>query len=309
MIEISFAAAFFGGVLALLSPCSALLLPAFFAYAFQSRSELTARTLLFYLGLATIFVPLGMGASLASTLFVDHRDTMIVVAGALLIAFGVLELAGKSLTFIRMGGNANETTSIFGTYTLGMVYGFGGFCSGPILGSVLTVAATDDNVLRSGAMLAVYALGTTVPLFIFALLWDRLGVGSRKIIRGYGVQFGPLFIHSTNLIAGLLFVLLGASFIALGGTNALEGVYDGWGFTELSFQADERVRDATGWIPDVAVFALAGLALVAGSIYVYSRVRSHDDDEWHDSADDEAHDALESGRGQASGRPGAVNRF
>jgi cytochrome c biogenesis protein CcdA len=294
MIEISFAAAFFGGVLALLSPCSALLLPAFFAYAFQSRSELTTRTVLFYLGLATIFVPLGMGASLASTLFVDHRDTMIVVAGALLIAFGILELAGKSLTFIKMGGNADETTSIFGTYSLGMVYGFGGFCSGPILGSVLTVAATDDNVLRGGAMLAVYALGSTVPLFIFALLWDRLGVGSRKIIRGYGVQIGPLFIHSTNLIAGLLFILLGVSFIALGGTNALESIYDGWGFTELSFQADERVRDTIGRVPDLAVFALAGLAIIVASIYVYSRPRGPTEEDWHGTEDEDSLDTLES---------------
>ena len=163
MIEISFAAAFIGGVLALLSPCSALLLPAFFAYAFQSRSELTARTVLFFLGLATIFVPLGMGASLASTLFVDHRNTLILVAGFMLIGFGILELAGRSLSFIKLGGGSSETSSLFATYSLGMVYGFGGFCSGPILGSVLTVAATDGNVLRGGGMLAIYALGSVVP--------------------------------------------------------------------------------------------------------------------------------------------------
>ena len=63
MLEVSFAAAFAGGVLSLLAPCSALLLPAFFAYAFTSRTELFGRTLLFLAGLCTVFVPLGLGAS------------------------------------------------------------------------------------------------------------------------------------------------------------------------------------------------------------------------------------------------------
>jgi len=280
MLEISFAAAFVGGILALLSPCSALLLPAFFAYAFQSRSELTARTILFYLGLATIFVPLGMGASLASTLFNDHRDTIIVIAGFVLIGFGILELAGRSLTFLKPGGSSDQTSSLFGTYTLGMVYGFGGFCSGPILGSVLTVAATDDNVLRGGGMLAIYALGSTVPLFILAMAWDRLGLGSKKLIRGWGFEFGPIKIHSSNLFAGIMFIVLGIVFIALQGTNALAGTYESWGFTELSFQADEWVRGATGWIPDGVIFAALGLLAVSGLVYAYRRLRPPDDGDW-----------------------------
>jgi cytochrome c biogenesis protein CcdA len=51
VLEISYLAAFFGGILSLLSPCSALLLPAFFAYAFQSRKDLLTKTAIFYLGL------------------------------------------------------------------------------------------------------------------------------------------------------------------------------------------------------------------------------------------------------------------
>jgi cytochrome c biogenesis protein CcdA len=271
VIEVSFAAAFFGGILALLSPCSALLLPAFFAYAFQNRTELLARTFLFYLGLATIFVPLGMGATLATSLFLDNRDTMIVVAGVLLIAFGILELSGRSigLPFANRSSGAVETKNLFGTYTLGLVYGFGGFCSGPILGSVLTVAAAGDNALRGGALLAVYALGTVIPLFIIASLWDKAGVGKAKWLRGWGVKIGPLAIHSTNLIAGTVFVLLGFTFIFLDGTNALSSVYTDLGFTELSFQADERIKDLTSWIPDGVFIAAILLALAGGVWYIF----------------------------------------
>ncbi|RLC55162.1 MAG: cytochrome c biogenesis protein CcdA [Chloroflexi bacterium] len=274
MIEVSFAAAFFGGILALLSPCSALLLPAFFAYAFQNRTELIARTFLFYLGLATIFVPLGMGATLATSLFLDNRETMIVVAGVVLIAFGILELSGRTigLPFFSgsgAGSGAAETKNLFGTYTLGLVYGFGGFCSGPILGSVLTVAAAGDNALRGGGLLAIYALGTVLPLFIIASLWDSTGVGKAKWLRGWGVNIGPLAIHSTNLIAGTVFVLLGLSFIFLDGTNALSGLYSGLGFTELSFQADERIKDLTSWIPDGVFIAAVLTALAAGVWYIF----------------------------------------
>ncbi|HUF52978.1 MAG TPA: cytochrome c biogenesis CcdA family protein [Dehalococcoidia bacterium] len=279
MVEVSFIAAFIGGVLSLLSPCSALLLPAFFAYAFQSRRELTARTFIFYLGLSTIFVPLGMGASFASFLFLDNRDTMITVAGALLIAFGVLELAGRSLSFIRMpSGGGDDAQGLFGTYSLGMVYGFGGFCSGPILGSVLTVAATDNNPLHGGSLLAVYALGTVVPLFALALLWDRLDLGRQRWLRGFGVEVGALRIHSTNLIAGALFIVLGLSFILLDGTNALSAEYADLGFEEASFDAEVWVRDATSWIPDEALLALgAVIAAFAGYRFI-SWMRSSDDD-------------------------------
>ncbi len=268
MIEVSFAAAFFGGILALLSPCSALLLPAFFAYAFQNRTELIARTFLFYLGLATIFVPLGMGAALAASLFLDNRDTMIIVAGVLLIGFGLLELSGRTIALPFASSGVVETKNLLGTYTLGLVYGFGGFCSGPILGSVLTVAATDDNALRGGGLLSVYALGTVLPLFIIASLWDTAGVGKAKWLRGWGVEVGPFAVHSTNFIAGTVFVLLGLSFIFLDGTNALSSVYSDWGFTELSFQADERIKDLTSWIPDGAFIAAIFVALAAGVWYI-----------------------------------------
>ena len=264
----------------MLSPCSALLLPAFFAYAFQGKSELTVRTVLFYLGLATIFVPLGMGASLATFLFLDNRDTMIIVAGALLIGFGVLELAGRSLSFIRIGGGgADETRSLFATYGLGLVYGFGGFCSGPILGAVLTVAAASGSVLEGGSLLATYALGTTIPLFFLAMLWDRARLGKRSWIRGRGFELGPLSIHSTNLIDGVVFILLGISFILLQGTTGLTAYYEDLGFTDLSFEADAWVKDVTSAVPDALILAIVGVLAAVAAWYARRRMRASSQEE------------------------------
>lgn len=273
----------------MLSPCSALLLPAFFAYAFQSGRELTVRTGLFYLGLATIFVPLGMGASLATFLFLDHRDTMIIVAGGLLIAFGIAELAGRSFSFGSRGGqDAATSRSLFGTYTLGLVYGFGGFCSGPILGAVLTVAAASGSVFKGGGLLATYALGTTVPLFFLALLWDRVGMGKRRWVRGWGVKFGPINIHSTQAIAGFVFIILGVSFILLQGTAGLSGYYEDLGFTELSFDADAWVKDVTSAVPDALLLVIVGVLAAVAAWYARRRMRASSQQEEETSSVAEA---------------------
>ena len=98
IVEVSLLASFFGGVLSLLSPCSALLLPAFFAYAFGGGGELVRKTGVFYLGLATTLVPLGMGISAVSALFYGHRGILITLSGGLLIAFGLLQLLGRGFT-------------------------------------------------------------------------------------------------------------------------------------------------------------------------------------------------------------------
>ena len=82
--------AFVGGVLSLLSPCSALLLPAFFAYAFPSRGQLLLRTVVFYLGLITLLVPIGLGIGALGSLFLERRAELSLIAGA---ARGVCRVA------------------------------------------------------------------------------------------------------------------------------------------------------------------------------------------------------------------------
>lgn len=175
MTDVSLIAALLAGVLALLSPCSALLLPSFFAYAFASRTALVARTLVFYVGLALTLVPLGMGSATVSQLFVGHRDVLISIAGWVLIVLGALYALGGGFAMpfaqkLQNWSNARQGAGWVSTLILGAVYGFAGFCSGPILGAILTVAATQNSIWSGGILLAVYALGMTVPLLILAAL-------------------------------------------------------------------------------------------------------------------------------------------
>ena len=259
MVEVSFLVAFLGGLLSLLSPCSALLLPAFFAYAFQSRRKLLAKTAIFYLGLATTLIPLGMGISAVSKLVYGEQSTLILVSGLVIVFFGLLQILGRGFEFgslSRLRGRVRGT-SAGATFALGAVYGFAGFCSGPILGAVLTVAASSGEALRGAALLATYALGMAAPLFLMAALWERFDLGNRSWLRGREFSIGRLRLHTTSLISGAMFVLLGVVFIAYQGTSALSGLYEENGAVDLAYATEEWSSSFARSVPDALVFALA----------------------------------------------------
>jgi cytochrome c biogenesis protein CcdA len=269
VVEASFLASFLGGLLSLLSPCSALLLPAFFAYAFQSRGELVGRTVIFYLGLCATLVPLGMGISAVSGLVYGHRSTLITVSGLVIIALGVIQALGGGFAFgpiERLRGGI-KGSSLLATFSLGAVYGFAGFCSGPILGAVLTVAATSGSALRGAGLLATYAAGMAAPLFIMALLWDCLDLGRRRWLRGREISLGALRFHTTNLLSGLMFVAIGVLFIVSEGTSGLEGLYASGGATDLAFSVERWVETFSESI--LVSVALAGLGLLFAGFLVY----------------------------------------
>lgn len=271
MTEVSLLAAFVAGTLSLVSPCSALLLPSFFAYAFSSRTALVARTSVFYVGLLLTLVPLGTGAAAASTLFYGHRQQLITVAGTLIITMGVLQVLGRSIPVpfagrlsSRLSGRLAGSGGWLSTLVLGAIYGLAGFCSGPVLGAILTLAATRPSPVQGGGLLAVYALGMAVPLFVLALMWDRLDLGRRRWLRGRAVQLGPLTVHSTSLVSGLLFVAIGTLFLVFDGTAGIVGVL-GLGDTadaEVSAQAA-----VSRWLDLVPLWVFpAFVALVASGV-------------------------------------------
>ncbi|MEU9862110.1 cytochrome c biogenesis CcdA family protein [Streptomyces sp. NPDC047971] len=263
--DIGYLAAFLGGLLALLSPCSALLLPAFFAYSIDSTSRLLARTGIFYAGLATTLVPLGAAGSFAGRLFYGHRDLLVALGGWTIIVLGVLQILGLGFASRRLAevsGRIRPTTAV-SVYALGLVYGLAGFCAGPILGSVLTVAALSGSPAYGGLLLAVYALGMAVPLFLMALVWERYELGRRRWLRGRTVRAGRFELHTTSLLSGLFFVVLGTLFLVFDGTTALPGLLS----VDDSFAVEERVgslsRSVPDWVLLAAVVAVVAVVLAA----------------------------------------------
>ncbi|MGW8397818.1 cytochrome c biogenesis CcdA family protein [Streptomyces lydicus] len=277
--DIGYLAAFLGGALALISPCSALLLPAFFAYSLASPGRLLARTGVFYLGLATTLVPLGAASTAASRLFNGHRELLVAVGGWVVIALGVAQILGLGFASRRAQAAAARITprSAVSTFLLGCVYGLAGFCAGPILGAVLTVTAVSGNPVYGASMLAVYALGMALPLFVLALLWDRFRLGSRGWLRGRELRLGPLRLHTTSLLSGLFFIGIGVLFLGFNGTSALPGVLD----ADSEFRVEEWATRIGNGVPD-AVLVAVGALVVAG---VLGRIALRPDKRREDRAD------------------------
>ncbi|MET7618904.1 cytochrome c biogenesis CcdA family protein [Streptomyces sp. NPDC005408] len=242
---------------------TALLLPAFFAYSLDSAGKLLARTGIFYAGLATTLVPLGAAGSFAGRLFYGHRELLVSTGGWLIIALGAAQILGMGFASRRMteiSGRIRPTTAV-SVYALGLVYGLAGFCAGPILGSVLTVAALTGSPPYGGLLLAVYALGMAVPLFLLALLWDRLDLGKRRWLRGRSLHVGRFELHTTSLLSGLFFIVLGAVFLAFDGTTSLPGLLS----VNDSFAAEQWATGLGEAVPDwallIVVAAVASITL------------------------------------------------
>ncbi|MCA1781472.1 MAG: cytochrome c biogenesis CcdA family protein [Dermatophilaceae bacterium] len=276
-MEVGLLAAVVAGVLSLLSPCSALLLPSFFAYAFASPTAQLLRTTAFYLGLLLTLVPLGVGAAAASRLFYGHRELLITTAGWLVIAMGVLMILGRGLSVPFAGRlrtlaapRTDPRAGLLSTVLLGAVYGLAGFCSGPVLGAILTIAATQDTPFAGGVLLAAYALGMALPLFFLALVWDRFDLGHRRWLRGRMITVGPIHVHSTTLVSGLLIVAIGVLFLRFDGTAGITGVLGMGDTTELEFTLQERITTALAAVPS---WVLSGLGAVVAGLWLLHRMR------------------------------------
>lgn len=218
-MDIGLVTAFLGGALAILSPCGALLLPAFFASTVGAGPRLALHGAVFYGGLLVILVPLGIGAGALGSLFVTHRTVVIAVASAIMIIFGVLQIFGFGFDASRLlpgskelDRRATNSAGLVKSFLLGMASGVAGFCAGPILGAVLTMAAAQGSMVTAGILLAMYGAGMVVPLLVIAALWDKMSARTKGLLRGRTFTFLGREVHTTSVFAGLLIAAVGVLF-------------------------------------------------------------------------------------------------
>ncbi len=230
LTKVTFLIAFLAGVTTLLSPCLLPVLPAFFAYTFKERTQLTKMTLLFFAGFAPIFILLGIAATTAGNFFgalFRNLDLYIMLAGVLLAVLGLLTFFGLSFNLSSLQPTS-QRKDWFGVLLSGMLFGFGWVvCVGPILSGVLIAASVFHNYITASLLMLSYSLGVFVPMFLFAFFYDKYHLGQSKWMEGKTVEWSILGskvqLHSHQMIAGSLLVLTGIVFILFKGTSLING--------------------------------------------------------------------------------------
>lgn len=269
-MDIGYTGAFLGGILTLLSPCSVMLLPAFFAYAFASPGRMLGRTALFYAGLLTTMVPLGLLAGLVGSLVMEHRTVLVNVAAGVVIVVGVLQIIGVEFPGLSRRAGADGTSAV-SVFVLGSVYGVAGVCAGPILGSVLAVAAAGGSPAYGGIMLAIFALGMVLPLGVLSLLWTRLRLGGRAWLKPRRFQVGPWENSVWMVVSGLLSVGIGVLLLATQGTASLGGVLT----IDAQYEAESWIVRMSSQASNLWFGAVAlALLLAVGGFHVWRSRRA-----------------------------------
>lgn len=236
------AVAFGGGIIAFVSPCVLPLLPGYLALMsgysvaeLQSGEASTRRmlrvTLLFVAGFTVVFVALGAGATSVSRFLIQNLQIATQIAGLVILGFGIV-IIGMAFTtkgpfgFFQRERRMEVRPSRFGEAApaaMGLAFGFGWTpCIGPILAGVLTIAATQDTVVRGMFLLLAFSLGLGVP-FVLSGLGVNRALTTTKAMRRY---LRPINITSGAIMAafGLLMLIGGVDLLSRFFADALTAV-------------------------------------------------------------------------------------
>lgn len=230
--NITLLAAFLGGILMLLAPCSFSLIPAYFAYSVKSKSSILLSTFIFFLGFAFMFSLFGLSAGYIGYYLNLYKFSITFYSGIALIVVGLLILLGKNMPYF--GFQCTRRKGLTGNFLFGVAYSFGyAGCAGPILLGVLLLAATQAPLVAVLTMFS-YALGLGIPLMILSYFFDRLRLFNSKLLQKSVIRVGKRFLLSvSSLVSGLLFITIGYVFAAYQSASVLN--YANQWLTDFSY--------------------------------------------------------------------------
>ncbi|MBN2226757.1 MAG: cytochrome c biogenesis protein CcdA [candidate division Zixibacteria bacterium] len=216
--SISYFSAFLAGGLSFVSPCVLPLIPGYISFiSGVSLEELTDRekaskhlwrvfvnTLFFVVGFSLVFIALGASASFIGQWLFQNLALFNKVAGVLIFLFG-LHVAGvfriKALNYEKRFHAGQRKFGVFGSIVIGVAFAFGWTpCIGPILGSILTMAANQDTISHGIILLTFYSAGLGIPFILTAVLFNFL-IGFFGFIKRH--------FRAVEMISGGLLMLIG----------------------------------------------------------------------------------------------------
>jgi cytochrome c biogenesis protein CcdA len=219
-------AAFIAGLVALAMPCCfSVLLPSYFAQSFKETGPRIGMTVVFSLGIGTIMLPLAFGITYLGRLLGTNHELIFVSGGFLMILIGFWTLSGGGmLPRISFPVNLNSA-NVASVYALGMFSGAATSCCAPVLAGILILTALSASILEGLLIGFIYIAGMVFPLFVIALGWIKYREGDKAPLQGrlmnlkiFGREFSA---HSSKLVAGLIFLVMGVVNILVGLTGTM----------------------------------------------------------------------------------------
>lgn len=284
---------FLGGLVALLAPCCvSVMLPAYLATGFRHYGGVVPATLVFGAGVATVILPIGLGATALSQLLVEQHTAVFLVGGALMLVAGLGMLVGWKPNLPMPAARAARPDSFRSAYFLGTFSGVASACCAPVLAGVAVLSGAAASFPVALAIGLAYVAGMVAPLAVVALLWDRHQERLGPLLTGRQVTLRigrwrrrlPL----GNALSGALMIAMGALAGVLAFTSTAMPT-EGWQL-RLSAWLQHASSVAVGslsWLPGWAIAAALVLG-IAALLRRAPRVRSTPAP--HDPVEETSHD-------------------
>ncbi len=298
----SILAAFFAGAVALFAPCCIVfLLPAYVATAVKNRRwSLLPLTFVFAAGLGVVLLPVTLGVSILSSSLAHFHRLLYFFGGFLLLGLAALSLMGRSWPMPRfIRAPSLQRNDAGGMFLLGVFSGVASSCCAPVVAGVMAMSALAGSAVGSLALGTAYVFGMAFPLFLLALLWDKLHLGERRIMQSRPVTLRmlghELKTNTMNVFVAVMFAAMGSMVLVLaanGNTTSAPGFQIAIGrwlsrtFTSITV----ALRPVPQPILGLGLVALAG-------IFVFATLHGRKKDL---GGEDDGSNCCEAGAGEAS---------
>ena len=211
MIELFIALS--AGLISFLSPCVLPLIPGYISFiSGQSLNELIESKkvnliplVLFSLGFSFVFISFGAAASALGKILLQNSNYLRIVAGTIIIIFSLQLLGIINIGFLNYEKKyyTKKSTKPLFVFVVGMAFGFGWTpCIGPILGSILALASTEENISRGILLLSFYSLGLAIPFILSGFLIQKLLLFSKNFKKNINIvlKFGGIILLITGVL-------------------------------------------------------------------------------------------------------------
>ncbi len=274
--------AFLAGGAALFAPCCVgVLLPSYLASIFQTKTKIFLMTFVYFLGLLTVFLPLGLGFASLGGLFRDNHAVIFAAGGLFMVALGVSLILGKSMMLpIHVKPKLGKQHSFGSLYVLGIFSGIATSCCAPVLAGVMALSVLPGSWVLGGVYSLAFVTGMVVPLFIIAMFIDRTKVLERFQALKRQVHY-TLFGHKislflSHLISGILYIGVGSLILYFGsrGPEALNDAYQ-LDINLWTADATHAVSKVTDFVPET-IWMLFFVSLFVGIAWLaYRQARNN----------------------------------